>query len=222
MKQINMFDNPSGNGNPSMKTLKPSRVLNSHGIKYALSAIGFLVLASTCAFATSKDGIFPSADQVGGQVYLDPLKVGTRFPTDFPVFDLSGKPVEIGKLIAGKKTAVAFFITAAPASVADLKILQDFARVNAPGVQVLGLNADTVGAALESGKPLEATVRTLRIYEKEKQLKNLYVAPNDALDPNGLSNRLGFRGLPTVFIVKADGTIENVFVGPQNWKKGDI
>jgi len=205
-----------------MNTNKVSMARGSAVIAGALAAIGLLALSSACAFATSKDGIFPSADQVGGQVYVNPIKPGSSFPTDYPVFDLASKPVDLGKLMAGKKTVIAFFITAAPASVRDLKKLQDFMQANEPGVQLLGLNADTVGVALESGKPIEATARTLRIYEQEQKLKNLYVAPNDALDPKGLSNRLGFRGLSTVFVVKPDGVIEKVYVGPQNWKKGDI
>lgn len=183
-----------------------------------------LALAPVYALATSKDGIFPSADQVGGQVYTTPVKPGTPFPTDIEVFDLDGKRVELSKLVGGKKTAIAFFITAAPASVDGLKKLQDFAQAHAPGVQVLGLNADTVGVALKGGpdKAVEATAKTLRIYQQERKLKNLFVAPNDALDPKGLSNRLGFRGLPTIFVLKPDGVIEKVFVGPQDWKKGDI
>lgn len=190
----------------------------------ALVAFGCLALSPLCAVATSKDGIFPTADQVGGQVYVEPVKPGAKFPTDFEVFDLAGKPVDVGKLIAGKKTAIAFFITAAPASVTGIKKLQDFVQANAPGVQVLGLNADTVGVALEggAGKAVEATAKTLRIYQQEQKLTNLFVAPNDALDPKSVSNRLGFRGLPTIFVVKPDGVIEKVYVGPQDWKKGDI
>lgn len=183
-----------------------------------------LALAPAYALSTSKDGIFPTAEQVGGQVYISPVKPGTPFPMDIDVFDLASKRVDLRQLVGGKKTAIAFFITAAPASVDGLKKLQDFAQANAPGVQVLGLNADTVGVALEGGgdKAVEATARTLRVYQQERKLKNLFVAPNDALDPKGLSNRLGFRGLPTIFVVKPDGVIEKVFVGPQNWKKGDI
>jgi hypothetical protein len=50
----------------------------------------------------------------------------------------------------------------------------------------------------------------------------MYVAPNDVLSPKGVSTRLGIRGLPTSFLLSANGTIEKVFVGPQDWKKGDI
>ena len=186
------------------------------------AAAGWLALSPLSVSATSKDGIFPTAAEIGGQVYIEPVKVGSRFPTDFDVFDLSGKKVEMAKLIAGKKTVVAFFITAVPVSVDGVKKLQDFARVNAPGVQVLGLNADTVGVALQGGTPVDATARTLSHYERERKMTNLYVAPNDALDPKGLSNRLGFRGLPTIFVISADGTIEKVFVGHRDWKNGDI
>src|SRR5574340_506162 len=190
----------------------------------ALAAFGCLAFTPLTASATSKDGIFPSASEVGGQVYVQPLTPGSPFPRDIDVYDLSGKQMDIGQLLGHKRTVVAFFITAAPASVHEVKKLQDFVQTNARGVQVLNVNADTVGVALQGGpgRAVAATARTLRVYEKEAGLKNLYVAPNDALDPHGLSNRLGFRGLPTIFVLKADGTIEKVFVGPQNWKKGDI
>lgn len=195
-----------------------------HGLLWgALTALG-LLLGATVALATSKDGIFPTADQVGGQVFTEPLKPGTEFPTDFPVYDSSGKPVDLGKMIHGKKTVLAFFISAAPVSVAEVRKLQDFIKKNAPHVQQLNLNADTVGVALEGGpaKAIAATARTLKVIEHEQGIKNLYIAPNDALDPKGLSNRLGFRGLPTVFVLNANGTVQKVFVGPHNWTKQDL
>jgi len=188
-----------------------------------LTALG-LLQAATVALATSKDGIFPTADQVGGQVYTEPLKPGTKFPTDFPVYDASGNPADLAKMIAGKKTVVAFFISAAPASIDEIKKLQNYSKKNAPHVQQLNLNADTVGVVLQGGpdKAIAATARTLKLIEREHGVKNLYIAPNDALDPNGLSNRLGFRGLPTVFVLNASGIVERVFVGPHNWTKKDL
>lgn len=185
----------------------------------------FLSQFSSPVFADSKDGIFPSADQVGGQVYVNAIRPGVRFPTDFDVFDLDGKKVDLEKLIKGKRTVLAFFISAAPVSVSELRNLQDFTAKNAPGVRVLNINADTVGVALEGGpsKALGETIKTMRVIKKEHGLVNpLYVAPNDALSPKGISNRLGARGLPTIFVVDAQGTVEKVFVGPQKWKKGDI
>lgn len=205
--------------------------MDNAGIKRKL--MGGLLLAAGCiwwqaggpALADSKDGVFPSADQVGGQVYVEPIKIGSAFPTDIEVYDASGQRADFGKLIKGKKTLVAFFISAAPVSVSELKKLQDFQSHNAPSVQILNLNADTVGVALEGGpgKAIAATSKTLNLIRKENGLTNpMYVAPNDALDPKGLSNRLGFRGLPTIFLLSAGGTVEKIFVGPQQWKKGDL
>lgn len=177
------------------------------------------------ALADSKDGVFPSADQVGGQVYTEPLKVGEKFPTDFDVFDAQGNRVDLSKLVAGKRTVLAFFISAAPASVRELRNLQNYVSSSGKKVQVLNLNADTVGVALEGGpsKAIAATAKTIRLIQNEQGLTNpIFVAPNDALSPNGLSNRLGFRGLPTIFVLNAQGVVEKVFVGPQHWKHGDI
>ena len=177
-------------------------------------------------WADSKDGIFPSADQVGGQVYRDPLPIGTHFPTDFVVYDLAGRPADLSQIVAGKKTVIAFFVVAAPASVLELKKLQDFASEHAPQVQVLNLHADTVHADLTGGGPskaVEETIRTLAVARKEHNLSNpTFVAPNDTLSPNGLSNRLGVRGVPTIFILGADGKVQNIFIGPHKWKLGDL
>lgn len=177
------------------------------------------------AFADSKDGVFPSADQVGGQVYTEPLGVGSKFPTDFDVFDAQGKRVDLAKLVAGKRTVLAFFISAAPVSVHELRNLQNYIGASDKKVQVLNLNADTVGTALEGGpaKAIAATARTIQLIQREQGLTNpIFIAPNDALSPLGLSNRLGFRGLPTIFVLNAQGVVEKVFVGPQQWKRGDI
>jgi hypothetical protein len=177
------------------------------------------------ALADSKDGVFPSAEQVGGQVYVEPIKVGSKFPTDFDVFDAKGDRVDLGKLVAGKKTVLAFFISAAPASVNELRNLQNFVAASSGQIQVLNVNADTVGTALEGGptKAIAATAKTVQLIQHEQGLTNpMLVAPNDALSPTGLSNRLGFRGLPTIFVLNAQGMVEKVFVGPQQWKRGDI
>jgi hypothetical protein len=177
------------------------------------------------ALADSKDGIFPSADQVGGQVYPEPIQVGAKFPTDFDVFDSKGNKVDLGQLLAGKRTVLAFFISAVPASVHELRKLQDHVTSSGAEVQVLNLNADTVGVALEGGptKAVAATAKTVELIKREEGLSfPMFVAPNDALSPTGLSNRLGFRGLPTIFVLNAQGMVEKVFVGPQQWKRGDI
>lgn len=190
-----------------------------------LVALGFafLQMFSSAAMADSKDGVFPTAEQVGGQVYPDPIKVGAKFPTDIEIFDISGKPADFGKLIVGKRTVLVFFISAVPVSVNELKKIQDFMVKNAPATQMLALNTDTVGTALMGISPIEGTARTLNVIKKEKGITMpMYVAPNDALSPAGLSNRLGFRGLPTIFVLTASGLVEKVFVGPQNWKHGDI
>lgn len=190
-----------------------------------LVALGFTFfqMFSSAAMADSKDGVFPTADQVGGQVYPDTIKVGAKFPTDIEIYDTSGKPADFGKLIAGKRTVLVFFISAVPVSVNELKKIQDFMAKNSSATQMLSFNTDTVGTALMGISPIEGTVKTLNVIKKEKGITTpMYVAPNDALSPVGLSNRLGFRGLPTIFVLTASGVVEKVFVGPQNWKRGDI
>lgn len=193
------------------------------GVWFAIGLLGLQLSGSLLAVADSKDGVFPSADQVGGQVYPEGIKVGDAFPTDIDFYDADGKKVDFGKVIQGKRTVVAFFISAAPVSVNELRKLQDFVKKQAPGVQILNVNADTVGVALEHTNPIASTAKTLKVIKKEQGLTNpMYIAPNDALSPSGLSNRVGFRGLPTIFVLRADGKVEKVFVGPQQWKRGDI
>lgn len=177
-------------------------------------------------WADSKDGIFPSADQVGGEVYRDPLPIGTHFPTDFEVFDMTGHPADLSHLVLGKRTAIAFFVVAAPASVLELKKLQDFVVEHAPHLQVLNLHVNTVQADLTGGGPTTAvqdTIRTVALARKEHDLRNpTFVAPNDTMSPSGLSNRLGVRGVPTIFVLGADGKVQNIFIGPHDWKPGDL
>ena len=93
------------------------------------------------------------------------------------------------------------------------------------GANVVFINADTMGTHLMGGptQAIPSTAATMRLIKKEHNLKrDMYVAPNDVLSPKGVSTRLGIRGLPTSFLLSANGTIEKVFVGPQDWKKGDI
>lgn len=189
------------------------------------AAAGLTTALALPAYADSKDGTFPSADQVGGEVYRAPLKIGSTLPTDFAAFDAQGKKIDFGSVINGKRSLIVFFISAAPVSVSELKRIEDFVDKNAQKLNLVFVNADTVGVALEGGpdKAISSTASTVRLIAKEHALKRpMFVAPNDALSPTGLSNRLGFRGLPTSFLVSDKGTIEKIFVGPQQWKKGDI
>jgi hypothetical protein len=190
----------------------------------AVAAVMAVLAVSTPVKADSKDGIFPSADQVGGEVFPAGLKPGDAFPVDIGVYDEDAKKVDFGSVIKGKKTLVTFFISAAPASVAELGKINAIAE-KTKGTQVVFLNADTVGVALMGGPgaAIAETGRTLSVIKRESKINTpMFVAPNDALDPKGLSNRLGFRGLPTSYLVSADGKVEKVFVGQHAWQPGDI
>jgi len=191
----------------------------------ALVAAGLTLGLTLPAYADSKDGTFPTAEQVGGEVYRAPLNIGSTLPTDFVAFDAQGKKIDFGSVIKGKRSLVVFFISAVPVSVNELKRIEEFVDKHAQKVNLVFVNADTVGVALEGGpdKAISSTASTVRLIAKEHGLKRaMFVAPNDALSPTGLSNRLGFRGLPTSFLVNDKGSIEKIFVGPQHWKKGDI
>lgn len=189
----------------------------------SMSAAALLALPAGAALADSKDGTFPTADQVGGQVYTEPVGVGKKLPLDFDAYDLDGKKVDLADAIAGKRSMVVFFISAVPVSVEELVKIENFARSQGKGINLVFVNADTVGSALQGGPKMAVpnTVKTMHLIKKEQKLqtRQLFVAPNDALSPTGVSNRLGFRGLPTSFIVDKNGVIEKVFVGPQDWKK---
>lgn len=191
-----------------------------------MSLAGMLALPAGTALADSKDGTFPTADQVGGQVYIEPIGVGKKLPLDFDAYDMNGAKVDLAKEIQGKRSMVVFFISAVPVSVQELVKIESFARSNGKGINVVFVNADTVGSALQGGPKMAIpnTVKTMHVIKKEQKLQTnqMYVAPNDALSGNGVSNRLGFRGLPTSFVVSPQGVVEKVFVGPQNWKKGDL
>lgn len=192
---------------------------------YALATLtGLAVLHGGPAMADSKDGMFPTAEMVGGQVYIDPIAPGNRLPTDIETYDLNGNKVDFGKVIAGKRSLVVFFISAVPVSVKQLKEIETFA--DRQGVNLVLVNADTVGSALTGGPKsvVPNTVKTMHVIKKEENLRtvNIYVSPNDVLSGEGLATRFGIRGLPTTFLVNASGVVEKVFVGPQKWKDGDV
>lgn len=192
------------------------------GCSVAAGALMLTLYAPGSVLADSVDGIFPTADEVGGEVFPKGLKEGDVFPTDWEIYDDHGKKTDVGNLIKGKRTVLAFFISAVPVSVEELKKLEKVHN-GLSKTQLLFVNTDLVGTALLGGNRIEETAHTVRVIQREEKLSSsMFVAPNDALDPAGLSNKLGFRGLPTVYIVDAKGRVENVYVGPQNWSETNI
>jgi hypothetical protein len=197
----------------------------SRAIPTLLAIAGLLALPVGTCLADSHDGLFPNAAQVGGQVYIDPVAPGNKLPTDFETYGLDGQKIDFGTVVAGKRSLVVFFISAVPVSVNELKKIEKFVDAQGHKLNLVFVNADTVGSFLEGGPKaaIPHTVRTMTLIKKEQGLSGaLYVAPNDVLSSEGLSTRLGIRGLPTSFLLNTDGTVEKVFVGPQNWKRGDI
>ncbi len=193
------------------------------GCSVVTSALLLALYAPGPALADSKDGIFPTADQVGGEVYPQGTQAGDTFPTDWEIYSEDGKKLDVSKLINGKRTVLAFFISSVAVSVDELKKLQAANKSGDSDAQLLFVNADLVGTGLLGGDRIKETARTVRVVKREQGIKlPMYVAPNDALDPKGLSNKLGFRGLPTVYVIGADGKVENVYVGPQDWSKASI
>lgn len=187
---------------------------------------GLLALPMESAWADSKDGNFPTADQVGGQVYIDPIGMGQKLPTDFEAYDLNGQRIDLGSVVQGKRSLVVFFISAVPVSVAELSAIEDFTQKYGKGVNLVMVNADTVGTALMGGPKavIPNSVKTLHYIKKENRLKTtkIYLAPNDALSADAVSTRLGIRGLPTSFLLDEKGVVQKVWVGPQKWQIGDI
>lgn len=191
-----------------------------------MSLAALLAWPASSVLADSKDGTFPTAEQVGGQVYIDPVAVGKKLPLDFEAYGMNGEKVDLESVVRGKRSMVVFFISAVPVSVDELVKIEKFTAKHGRGINTVFINADTVGAALMGGPKavIPHSVKTMRTIKREQNLKTdaIFVAPNDALSAEGVSTRLGIRGLPTSFIVDAKGVVEKVFVGPQNWKKGDI
>lgn len=194
---------------------------HSAAVSFAALAGLIAVLLSQPALSAREEGAFPTADEVGGDVFPKGLQVGEPFPTDIELYDSKGRPADLGKLIKGKRSVLALFISAVPASVEELRKLEK--SVDTSKTQLLFLNTDQVGTALHKGDKIVETARTLRVIRHEKGLKSpMFVAPNDVYAPEGLSNRLGIRGLPTVVLLSADGKVEDLFIGPQNWDQKDI
>lgn len=170
--------------------------------------------------SAQQQGTFPTANEVGGQVFRDGLKSGDAFPTVVEAYDENGTRVDFGPLLNGKRTWLVFFSSATPASVDELKRIEEFIVPGTLDPQLLFLHADTVGVELTGG-PMRAvpeTARVLRMIKQERKLRSpLLVVPNNFFSPEGISNRLGLRALPTSYVVDADGKVEQVFIGPQPW-----
>lgn len=194
------------------------------GCSVAATALMFALAGPSPVLADAPDGKFPTAEQVGGDVFPDGLKTGDKFPTDWDIYDANAEKASVGELIDGKRTILAFFISAAPVSVEELKKLEEAHDSGSQkDVQMLFMNADTVGTGLSGTDPIAETARTLRMIKREEGISTpMYVAPNNVFSEKGLSNRLGFRGLPTVFIIDAEGVVEEVFVGPQDWSDVNV
>lgn len=191
-----------------------------------VSLATLMALPVGTALADSKDGTFPTAEQVGGQVYIDPVAVGKKLPLDFEAYGMNGEKADLASVVQGKRSMVVFFISAVPVSVNELVKIENFANKHGRGINLVFVNADTVGSALMGGPKavISNSVKTMHVIKKEQKLKTsaIFVAPNDALSADGVSTRLGIRGLPTSFVIDAKGVVEKVFVGPQSWNKGDI
>lgn len=191
----------------------------SAGLAAATALLAFALAQPS--FAEREVGAFPTAEEVGGDVFPQVLNVGDTFPMDIDLYDNRANKVSLADLTNGKRTVLAMFITAVPSSVAELKKLEKV--VNTNKTQLLFLNTDFVGTALDGRDPIQETARTLRVIQHEEKLKTpMYVAPNDVFSPDGLANRIGLRSLPTVIVLDENQTIENIFVGARDWKRGDI
>ncbi len=64
-----------------------------------MSLAGMLALPAGTVLADSKDGTFPTAEEVGGQVYIEPIGVGKKLPLDFDTYDMNGAKVDLAKEI---------------------------------------------------------------------------------------------------------------------------
>ncbi len=187
------------------------------------AAVALGLGAALPAFAAGEDGSFPTADQGGGDVFPAGMQPGDAFPMDIQLFDDKGQELTLGDIATGKRTLLTFFISAAPVSVAELRKIEDFAA--GKDIHLVFANSDVVGTALLGGAEAQIpeTVRTINLIKAEEQLATpMYVAPNNVFSPEGLSNRLGFRGLPTSYLIDDQGKVQATFVGQRDWSDADL
>ena len=130
-----------------------------------MSLAGLLALPSGAALADSKDGTFPTADQVGGEVYIDPIAPGKKLPTDFEAYDLNGNKIDFGQVIAGNGVIAGSVVfgrgsTLSPGPAAVLPVSAGLSPVAVPepsGVMVVAL---AIAAAITATlNPLRAGLR---------------------------------------------------------------
>lgn len=160
-----------------------------------------------------KTGEFPTAEEVGGDVFIEPIGKGAMIPKDIPIETLDGKPTTTGRILPGDKPVVMnFFLLFSPRAVDEMKSLQELYKTN-PNVHVVGINIGGVGGKLTPGEPQADVLRNLRLVVRDAGVTFPIYSDSNSYTVQ----TFGLRNAPTTFLLDRNGMVKKVYAGPQLW-----
>lgn len=160
-----------------------------------------------------KGGEFPTAAEVGGDVFIPPLGKGAMIPKDIPIETLDGKPTTTGRILDGDRPVVLnFFLLFSPRSVDEMKSLQELSKANS-NVQVIGINIGNVGGKLNPESAESDVLRNLRLVAREAGVTYPIYSDTHSYTVQAF----GLRNAPTTFLLDKRGMVKRVYAGPQLW-----
>lgn len=170
-------------------------------------------------------GDFPARTQVGGDVFAHGLKPGDKFPADITVLDEKNAKHSLAEFIGRKPLIVVLTLISAPEVMRKVATFQKFVeRNNRIGANVIVIHVGQFGSVLQPNTPMANTGRTVRYVAQEYRITlPFYWVNNDIYSPNGLTNRLRVRDLPTIFLVGDSGRVVRVFGSSHTrWSSRDL
>ena len=139
---------------------------------------------------------------INGQPLPPPVVAGSAAPA-FEAVDLSGAPQSLAAG-RGRVTLLQFWATWCPHCRSDLSLMKDlFARYREQGLRLLAVSID------QDAAKLQAFVTEQQIAYPVLPIKGASLSPEQA----ALPDRYEMRGVPTYYLINADGMIVETFSG---------
>jgi peroxiredoxin len=130
---------------------------------------------------------------------LNASEVGDRFP-DFTLKNLTGREVS-WREFQGKVVVVNFWMTTCPPCKKEMPMLQQLQNKYADrGVVILGISTD-------------GQARTAASFVRRLKISYPIVLDPLLMTDENEQRKFGFLGLPTTFIIDANGTVRKVVIG---------
>ncbi|KPV40700.1 hypothetical protein AN478_05965 [Thiohalorhabdus denitrificans] len=160
-------------------------------------------------------GAFPTAEEVGGEVFIETKGEGDQVPMDLPLETLDGEETTLRQVLSSgdKPVVLNFFMAHNEKALEELKALDRLEQEN-PGLRVVAIHLGSVGGKLTPDTPMASVNRTIRALRQDLGVNRV----DTYLDKKSYAvQALGLRNAPATFLVKQDGTIVKNYLSTQNW-----